>query len=95
MMAGVAERSDREGEAAALEAEMAQVCGVLNAATGALVGLIEKALDTGAYAGAGVRSPEQWVAWKCGLSATRARKAVVHGQAFARAVPLPGGPGGG
>ena len=74
MMTGVAERSDREGEAAQLEAEMAKVCGVLNAATGALVGLIEKALDTGAYAGAGVRSPEQWVAWKCGLSATRARK---------------------
>ncbi len=74
MMAGVAERSDREGEAAQLEAELAKVCGVLNAATGALVGLIEKALDTGAYAGAGVRSPEQWVAWKCGLSSTRARK---------------------
>ena len=43
MMAGVAERSDREGQAAELEAEMAKVCGVLNAATGALVGLIEKA----------------------------------------------------
>jgi len=34
-------------EAARLEAEMAQVCGVINAATGRLVDLIAKVLATG------------------------------------------------
>ncbi len=77
------EREDREVEAARLEAEIAQVCGVLNAATGRLVGLLGEALDTGAYAGADVRSPEHWVGWKCGMSSARARKLL----AMARRLP--------
>ncbi len=58
---------EREAEAARLEAEMAQVCGVLNAGTGRLVGLIGAVLKTGAWQGHGIRSPEQWVAWRCGV----------------------------
>ncbi len=74
----VAERdvAEREAEAARLEAEMAQVCGVLNAATARLVGLIREVLGTEAWQGWGIRSPEQWVAWKCGVSARRARSLV-------------------
>ncbi len=67
---------DPEAEAAALEAEMAQVCGTINMATGRLVSLIAKVLATGAWEGWGIRSPEQWVSWKCGVSSARARKLV-------------------
>ena len=49
----------REAEAARLEAEMAQVCGVLNAATARLVGLVAQVLGTEAWQGWGIRSPEQ------------------------------------
>ena len=62
---------------------MAQVCGVLNAATAKLVGLLGQALDTGAYAGVGIGSPEHWVAWKCGMAPGRARKVL----AMARRLP--------
>ncbi len=51
----------------AIEDEMAQVCGALNAASSRLVSLVARALATGAHEGTGIHSPEQWVAWKCGL----------------------------
>ncbi|HEX2192064.1 MAG TPA: hypothetical protein VHH09_02640, partial [Acidimicrobiales bacterium] len=70
---GVAER---ERDAARLEAEMAEVCGLLNAATARLVGLIGQVLGTEAWEGFGIHSPEQWVAWKCGVSRRRARALV-------------------
>ena len=63
---------------------MAQVCGVLNAATGALVALVARVLETGAYHGAGIRSPEQWVAWRCGLSSGRAHKVVAMARRLAQ-----------
>ncbi len=66
-----------------LEDEIAEVCGILNVATGRLVSLIGRVLVTESYAGAGIRSPEQWVAWKCGLSLGRARALV----AMARRLP--------
>lgn len=66
----------RDGEAKAIEEEMAQACGALNATAGRLVALIARALDTGAFEGTGIHSPEQWVAWKCGLSSGRARRLV-------------------
>jgi len=66
-----------------LEGEIAEVCGILNVATGRLVALIGRVLDTEAYAGAGIRSPEQWVAWQCGVSLGRARSLV----ATARRLP--------
>ncbi len=76
-MAVVARHSEtREQEANAIEEEMAQVCGALNAAAGRLVSLIARALDTGACEGTGIHSAEQWVAWKCGVSAGRARRLV-------------------
>ncbi len=69
--------------AAQLEDEIAEVCGILNVATGRLVSLIGRVLVTESYAGAGIRSPEQWVAWKCGVSLARARTLV----AMARRLP--------
>jgi len=72
----VDEADVKEAEAARLESEMAQVCGVINAASGRLVDLIAKVLATGSWQGAGIRSAEQWVAWKCGVSAGRARSLV-------------------
>jgi len=69
--------------AAVLEEEIADVCGILNVATGRLVALIGRVLATEAYAGAGIRSPEQWVAWQCGVSLGRARSLV----AMARRLP--------
>jgi len=69
-------RPGREAEAALLEAEMAQVCGVINAATGRLVDLVARVLDTGAWEGWGIHSPEHWVGWKCGVGAGRARALV-------------------
>jgi len=68
--------ANREAEAAVLEAEMAQVCGVINAATGRLVDLIARVLATGAWEGWGIHSPEHWVGWKCGVGTGRARALV-------------------
>jgi hypothetical protein len=48
----------------------------MNAAVGKLVELIGEVLETGAWEGAGIRSASQWVAWKCGVSQTRARRLV-------------------
>ncbi len=56
----------------ALEAEVAQVCGVANAAAGRLVGLIADVLATGSWEGADILSPCHWVGWKCGVSPKRA-----------------------
>jgi len=68
--------AEREAEAARLEGEIAEVCGVINAATGRLVRLIGQVLETGSWDGVGIRSPEQWVAWKCGVGSGRARSLV-------------------
>jgi hypothetical protein len=66
------------------EADAIKVAGdTLNATTGHLVTLIARALATGACEGTGIHSPEQWVAWKCGVSAGRARRLV----AIARRMP--------
>ena len=72
----MAEFAEREAESQRLEAEIADVCGLLNAATGRLVELIAKVIETGAWQGWGIRSAEQWVAWKCGVSPARARSLV-------------------
>ena len=68
----VSEPVERESNAARLEAEIAEVCGVINAATARLVRLIGRILETGAWEGVGIRSAEQWVAWKCGVGPGRA-----------------------
>ena len=70
------DEANGEAVAAGLEDEIAQVCGVMNAAVGRLVSLIAGALETGAWEGVGIRSAPQWVAWKCGVSLGRARRLV-------------------
>lgn len=75
-MGGVDEEVNGEEVATRLEVEIAEVCGVMNAAVGRLVNLISKVLETGAWEGAGIRSVQQWVAWKCGVSTGRARRLV-------------------
>lgn len=72
----VGERADKEAVAERLEAEMAEVCGILNAATARLVGLIAEVMQTECWQGWGLRSAEQWVSWKCGVSPGRARSLV-------------------
>ncbi|MDQ4068890.1 MAG: HNH endonuclease [Actinomycetota bacterium] len=69
--------AEKEARAAELEAEIAQVCGVLNAATGRLVDLIAGVLETESWQGCGIRSASHWVAWKCGVSPARARSLVL------------------
>ncbi|HWC10460.1 MAG TPA: DUF222 domain-containing protein, partial [Acidimicrobiales bacterium] len=74
--ADVAQADVTQAEVARLEAEMAEVCGLLNAATARLVALIGQVLATGAWPGFAIRSAEHWVTWKCGVSARRARELV-------------------
>jgi len=74
---------DTEAEADRLDAEIAEVCGVINAATARLVRLIGQVLETESWAGWAIRSPEHWVAWKCGVGRARARSLV----AMARRLP--------
>src|ERR687891_1022723 len=59
-----------------LEDRVADTVGGLNVASAALVALVSEALASGAWEGAGIRSPEHWVAWRCGVSGARARRIV-------------------
>jgi hypothetical protein len=59
-----------------LETRLAEVCGVLNAAHAQLVQLVGEAVDTGVWDVPGIRSVEQWVAWKTGLSSACAKQTV-------------------
>ncbi len=63
-------------EADRLEAEIAEVCGVVNAAQARLVDLVASVIETGAWDVCGIRSVEHWLCWKCGVSAGRARSLV-------------------
>ena len=56
----------------AVEADIAEVCGIINAAHARLVGLVAKVIDEDLWCGAGIVSPEHWVAWQCGLGRGRA-----------------------
>ena len=71
------ERNEKAAEAEAIELEIAQVCGVLNAATARLVRLIARVLETESWHGWGIRSASHWVSWKCGVSPARARTLVL------------------
>ena len=73
----------KEAVASELEAEIAQVCGLMNAITGQLVGLIARVLETESWQGAGIRSASQWVAWKCGVSPSRAGALVLMARRLA------------
>lgn len=67
---------DQEAAARRVEEEIAELCGVLNATTAALVDRIAHALDGGLWEGSGIRSPQHWVMLQCGVSPGRARSLV-------------------
>jgi Domain of unknown function (DUF222)/HNH endonuclease len=58
------------------EERVADLVGLLNVVTAELVGVIGEVLRTGAWEGFGIRSPEHWVVWRCGVSPGRARRLV-------------------
>src|SRR5687767_9983769 len=74
-MIGVEERN-RNPESSELEAEIAQTCGVMNAATARLVSLLARVLELGSWQVSGIHNATQWVAWQCGVSPARARSLV-------------------
>ena len=51
---------------------LSELMGTINAATAELVSVVARVIETGAWGGAGVRSPEHWVAWRAGVSPNRA-----------------------
>ncbi|HET6919047.1 MAG TPA: DUF222 domain-containing protein, partial [Jiangellaceae bacterium] len=59
-----------------LEERLSETVGLLNVVTAELVRLIGEALRTGGWEGFGIRSPEHWVVWRCGVSPARARRLV-------------------
>jgi Domain of unknown function (DUF222) len=65
-----------------LEERLAETVGLLNVVTADLVALIGEALRTGAWEGFGIRSPEHWVVWRCGVSPARARRLVAAARAL-------------
>jgi len=70
---GMEALAEREEKASRLEAEIAEVCGVLNAASGRLAGLLAQVVEAELREIYGVHSPSQWVAWQCGVSPARAQ----------------------
>ncbi|HEX3620834.1 MAG TPA: DUF222 domain-containing protein [Acidimicrobiales bacterium] len=70
------ERAERREVGDQLEVEIAEVCGLMNATAGRLVRLLASVLETGCWQVSGIHSPTQWVAWKCGVSPSRARSLV-------------------
>jgi Domain of unknown function (DUF222) len=58
------------------EDRVADLVGLLNVVTAELVGVIGEVIRAGAWEGFGIRSPEHWVVWRCGVSPGRARRLV-------------------
>jgi Domain of unknown function (DUF222)/HNH endonuclease len=58
------------------EDRVADLVGLLNVVTAELVGVIGDVIRTGAWEGFGIRSPEHWVVWRCGVAPGRARRLV-------------------
>ena len=65
------------------EDRVAHLVGLLNVVTAELVGVIGEVLRAGAWEGVGIRSPEHWVVWRCGVSPGRARRLVRMARALA------------
>lgn len=63
---------DFEAKVKALEAEVAEVMGVVNAAQGRLVELMGTALDEGLWQVWGIHSPAHWLGWQAGMATGRA-----------------------
>lgn len=68
--------ADVEARFDLMEAEIAEVMGVVNAAAGRLVDLVAKAIGEGTWNGWGIHSPAQWLAWQAGISRAHADKIV-------------------
>ena len=58
------------------EGRVAELMGVINAATAELVRVIAEVDAAGTWKGDGIRSLEHWVAWHCGMSGARAARLV-------------------
>ncbi len=67
------EAAESEAVAEWAEGRVAELMGIINAATAELASVIGRVLETGAWGGPGLRSPEHWVSWRAGVSAGRAR----------------------
>src|SRR5436190_5010726 len=76
MSTTVRQRTKAEKVAEWAYGRIAEVMGVINAATAELVSVIATVIETDAWGEGGIRSVEHWVAWRCGVSAFRARALV-------------------
>ncbi|MFN8035614.1 MAG: DUF222 domain-containing protein [Acidimicrobiia bacterium] len=72
----LAERADRAGAIDRLQAEVAELAGVINAAQGRLVQLVARALSEQLWVQSGVHSPVQWLTWQLGVSSGQAHRYV-------------------
>ncbi len=70
-----------------VEGRLASLAGVIAAATAEQVELIAGALQSEAWHGAGIVSPEQWVGLRCGVSPAHARRLVAAARGLAE-LPL-------
>ena len=59
------------------EVRIGELMGVINASTAALVAVISDVVAAGAWSVPGIRSPQHWVAWQCGVSPVRAQQLVL------------------
>src|SRR5688572_7889287 len=66
-----------------IDARIGDVMGVLNGATAELVGLIATVVAGELWSGPGIRSPEHWVTFRCGVAPTRARRLVAMARRLA------------
>jgi hypothetical protein len=70
-----------EAATRAAEDRIAELMGIINTATSQLVEVIAGVLASDAWQGWGIRSPEHWVTWRCGVSPARARRLVAMARA--------------
>ncbi len=64
------------------EARLCEAMGLLNLATAEVVASIAEALAGDDWQGDGIVTPEQWVALRCGITSTRARRLVAAARAL-------------
>lgn len=76
VMIETVERTSWETDVCRIEADVAEVAGVLNAAHGRLVELAGELIETEAWRRVGIKSVEHWLCWRAGLSAHRAKQVV-------------------
>ncbi|MGQ0519785.1 MAG: DUF222 domain-containing protein [Actinomycetota bacterium] len=66
-----------------VDARLSAAMGLLNAATAEVVSAVSEALADESWKGEGVVTPEQWVALRCGVGPSRARRFVTMAEALA------------